>query len=139
MQTLTVNDGESPGHPVTIGDQCLWLKWIKTPVQENKPVGGLWEPRATFDIQSPAFYYVIIGQCFKIGVCQDDVKAYVSQLRDEVGNLPLQLIYTGTSTITTFEVCLWAETPEASDDQKRYEEFLVKFESYNEPLVVPIV
>lgn len=125
-QTLTVG-------VTTIEDQCLWLRAVKTPVQENQPVGGIWEQVATIDDRSPAFYYAIEARCFVIKSCGDAVKKYIDGLRDALGEGPFTVAFTGTTTSRNCPLCRWAATPEPSDSQERYDEFSLQFISYTKP------
>lgn len=112
--------------------------WTKAAVQEARPIGGIWEPAATFDTESPAFYYRVKLTCFKIESCMDIVKIYVSDLRDALGEGPFTGIYTGLVKIITFADLIWASAPQVSDDQQRFEEFALEMQSYTKPVVTDV-
>ncbi len=122
---------------VPVGDRCLFPTWEKTAVNEAEPIGGVWEETATFEDFSPAFYYVVRFQVIVVEgfTCPEDVKVYISKLRDLIGEGPFVGIFDGASKYVSFANLRWAGPPSVSDAQQRYELFSIEFYTDTEPVV----
>jgi len=107
--------------------ECMWYTAPKVPAVSIRPVTGIWEQSAAFDDRSPNFYYHVTFECFNEENTPWEMKKWLSELRDLIGEGPFDATFTRTPLTVDFYDLRWMENPEPAEPNARASIFTIAF------------